>query len=255
LGPTGTSVLLVHLLARDGASAACARRPDGSSIDIAAPTLDDRDSPVGRVADVLRRVLGLPTAPPSTSPDELWARLWLDRVLEEVGADRRRHWSWPSVAVLHPAARLVLDDVGGDLFDVAESMPRLAEILARSRSWSDLRHGYVAGQWDAPAVPAEIAAWMDDGIFSRWLLDGVPVCGATLLALRDLLPAGVTDQIERLLRRWEVPIDIEGDPWLPASNPSAAEPTSPDTRRPGPSRPDGPHRRRRGRRPSDPTAP
>ncbi len=204
-------IVFAYLVARDGVSVSVSRRPDGSRWETSATSLDE--TATGRVDDALRRVLGLPTHPPPADPAELWARLWLDRVLTEVGARPSQPWSWPTIAVLHPAAKLVIDDMRGRVSEVVEAMPRLAEILARGRTWDDLRLGYVSGQWDAPSIPSDVARWMDDGIFSRWLLDSVPPCGAALVALRDLLPSSLVTRIERTLDRWHVSTSVADDTW------------------------------------------
>jgi hypothetical protein len=202
-----------YLVARDGASASACTRADGTTWDHSATGLDGAAE--GRIDDVLRRTLGLPTHPPPAGPIELWARVWLDQVLEAASARPARRWSWPAVALLHPAAQLVLDDLSGRRSEVVESMPRLAVVLANGRSWADLRTGYASGTWVAPAIPPDVAAWMDDGIFSRWLLDGLPGCGDALVALGDLLSERVMARIAGTLEQWEVPTATDPDPWRP----------------------------------------
>jgi hypothetical protein len=195
-------VAIAYVVARDGASASACRRPDGTVWTHAAASL--ADAAFGRVDDVLRRALDLPTHPPEIPPVELWARLWLDRVLADVAARPTKPWSWPTIALLHPAAQLVLDDLSGCAPEVAESMPRLAEMLGHGRSWTDLRLDHASADWETPAIPADVAEWMDNGIFSRWLLDAVPPCGDTLVHLRDLLPQRLITRIERTLHGWGV---------------------------------------------------
>jgi hypothetical protein len=205
-------IRVAYLVARSGVSASACRRPDGTIWSHSAAGLDDAG--VGRVDDVLRRALRLPTHPPHSSSIELWARLWLDRAVEEVAARPRRRWTWPAIARLHPAAQLVLEDLPERGAEVADSILRLGEMLGRSRSWSELRIGHSSAVPDPAAIRPDLAEWMDDGIFSRWLLDGVPDCGSSLVHLRDLLPPGVIGRIERVLDHWEVDIDLGNDPWL-----------------------------------------
>jgi hypothetical protein len=208
----GDRIVTAHLIARDGASASVGRRSDGSVWSTSAPS--GVDQPSGRLDDVLRRALGLPTQPPPADSAELWARLWLDRVLAEVGGRPDRSWSWASLAVLHPAAQLVVDDLRGRVAEVVRAMPRLAEMLSRRRTWGDLRRDHLSGDWTTPSIQPDVARWMDDGIFSRWLLDGVPSCGETLVALRDLLPRRLVRRIEASLTGWQVSIAVDADPWL-----------------------------------------
>jgi hypothetical protein len=89
-------------------------------------------------------------------------------------------------------------------------------MLGRSRSWSDLRIGHASVVPDPAAIPPVLADWMDDGIFSRWLLDSVPDCGSSLVHLRDLLPPRLIARIERVIEGWDVPTDLGTDPWLPS---------------------------------------
>ena len=223
----GERIVMVHLLGRDGVGVSVGRRADGSfwesSADPPEPGAEPEPGATGRLDDVLRRVLGLPTRPPTVGPAELWARLWLDRVLSDVGSRPDREWSWRSIAVLHPAAQLVVDDLRGRLAEVVQAMPRLAEILARGRSWDDLRLGYESGQWATPSIPPDLARWMDDGIFSRWLLAELPPCGEALVALRDLLPRRLIRRIDSTLAGWNVStaLGAEGG-WTAGSAPEGA---------------------------------
>ncbi len=209
----GERIVMVHLVAREGARASVGRRADGSVWVWATSGTAGDDEPTGRLDDVLRRVLGLPTRPPPADPAELWASWWLDRLLTEVGLRPDRSWSWANLAVLHPAAQLVVDDRRGRVTEVVRAMPRLAEILARGRTWGDLRRDAGSGGWATPSIPPDVARWMDDGIFSRWLLDEVPSCGETLVALRDLLPHRLVRRLEDTVAGWQVSTSADADPW------------------------------------------
>ena len=118
------------------------------------------------------------------------------------------------MAVLHPAAQLVLDDMSGRRSEVVESMPRLAVILSDGRTWTDLRTGFAAGTWEVPAIPADVAEWMDDGMLSRWLLDGLPSCAESLVVLSDLLSERLLTRIRDTLDEWHVSARADADPWL-----------------------------------------
>ena len=94
------------------------------------------DPGVSVLGDVLRRCLGAPTAPPPPLRDLLDV-LWVEALLADVDEVRR----WDDALALRPPLT----------------------------TWTHLRH--VAR--DAPGF-GEVAAWMDDGMFARWLLGGHP---------------------------------------------------------------------------------
>ena len=121
-----------------------------------------------------------------------------------------------AIAVLHPAAALVVDDLDDRHADVVEAMPRLAEILAESRSWTTCGGAMSRATGARLSLPPDIAGWMDAGIFSRWLLEGVPPCVESLAALRDLLPRSLVDRVRDTLARWQVPLADGPDRQPPA---------------------------------------
>jgi hypothetical protein len=203
--PPPDRVVISHLVGRDGSSAWICEPLDGPASEGAADGLDDAGR--GRIDDALRRGLGLPTHPAEHDPVALWARLWLDAVLAAVAADPARGWTWVDVALLHPAARLLHDQAPAapiDRSEVADAVPRLAELLSDGRPWVDLRAACASGAWTVEWLPAELAAWMDDGIFSRWMLDGVTPCDELLDALGELVPAALVDRVRLVLDRWNV---------------------------------------------------
>jgi len=76
-------VRCVHLVDRTGASASTLRL-QGEAASVFG---GDDDHGRGRIDDACRRALELPTAPPTRSTIELWALVWLDRVLAARAAD------------------------------------------------------------------------------------------------------------------------------------------------------------------------
>src|SRR5437763_903862 len=75
--PAPLSDRSVHLVDRTGASASTLRL-QGEPATVFG--LDDQDGH-GRIDDVCRRALSLPTAPPERTTTELWALVWLDRAI------------------------------------------------------------------------------------------------------------------------------------------------------------------------------
>ncbi|MFN8041409.1 MAG: hypothetical protein U0Q07_19485 [Acidimicrobiales bacterium] len=192
-------VLFTHVVARTGASAAMVQPFDGEpQLLPSAP-----GAPAGRADDALRRMLDLPTAPPTHDVAELWALQWVDAVLAAAHRDPARPLRWPEVARLHPAARVAARDpllaslLSGDLV-------RLGRAFARVTPWSFLRHDCAVGRWSVEGIDAAAAAWMDDGMFSRWTMQAFPFLEDELDDLDDLLPPAVADQVRSALAGWDL---------------------------------------------------
>ena len=145
---------VVCFVARDGTTASVIT-PDGE-VWVSGP---DDPGPVGHLADMCRRALGLPTPPSEVGVDALTAALWADRVLAAALAgeplDRRR------VAALRPGP---------------------------VRSWGEVRTARAAGAWGELDIDPADAAWMDDGAFARWVLAALPDPVDTVGDLVDVVP-------------------------------------------------------------------
>jgi len=148
------------LVGSDGEVASRVRLDDGRLIG---------EAPLGgRLLDALQRCLGLPTAPPSRPSSQLIGLVWVAEVMA-AGARRRgseRPLSWAEVAALHPAVRALAEDGHAVDPDHAEQAMAAAN---RLWTWSRLRQLAASGSsWLSRLIPPQLAAWMDDGIFSRW---------------------------------------------------------------------------------------
>ena len=188
LHPSRRRVRVVTLLGRDGDERATATLDDGTVID---------EPGVGTVTDALRRCLGLPTTAPPVSTAELFAALWLGRVA--AAPDRL---SWAEAARLHPA--LAVLEAGGHR-PQPEELVAAGRALHRAMSWSELRLRAAAGRRDPGVeVPADLAAWMDDGMFARWVLGGLPSFPELVHRCRRVLSPEVLRRLRRVLRGWNV---------------------------------------------------
>jgi hypothetical protein len=153
------------------------------------------DRPEGVVADACRRALGLPTAPPPGSTRELWALLWLDRVVDAAagGGPGARPTTWPALARLHPAAGPHGDPTAAALHPVA--LAAAAGTLAAAWPWHRLRADPGAIPLPGARPAPGLEAWMDDGMWARWLLSHLPAAGDLLSAVRALLPPALAETV------------------------------------------------------------
>jgi hypothetical protein len=168
--------------------------------------------PMGRIDDALRRALGLPTAPPPGTTHLLWSTQWLDAIVEQVatavatlprGRTRRSAHavSMPALVGLHPAVTAYdLDPSTLDLRALVDQGHR----LAADRDWSQLRRACTTGLWTHPSVDADVAAWLDDGSFARWVLGDWPDLEDLLDAVDVLLEPADAADIACTLDAWGV---------------------------------------------------
>jgi hypothetical protein len=180
-------VRIVCLMDREGRVCAKATLADGEVIDEAPSS--------GRMIDNFRRCFRLPTDPPDTTPQEFLSLLWLGEVLA-VGQQEHRALSWQQAAHLHPAARV--------LTHLGEPVPldHFAAVLRAAGSawtWSRLREHAQGEGWLADQLPPGLAAWMDDGMFSRWLLDGHRSLDELLVSIRSVLSPSAARRVRQAL--------------------------------------------------------
>jgi hypothetical protein len=184
---TGSSQVRVTVLI-DRSGAAGGVLHDGDDV------TDLPEPPQGVVADACRRALGVPTAPPPATSGELWTLAWLDRLVEVAGrrAGPALLAAWPAVAALHPAAGPAPHPPD------PPSLAAAAVGLAEAWPWSRLRAEptvvSIPGVDQSPAT----AEWMDDGMWARWLLAGLPGGTDLLAAVQDLLTAPVAEAVTRV---------------------------------------------------------
>jgi hypothetical protein len=162
------AISTTYLVDRSGREASRLRSAEGV-VDLSGPA-------EGTLPDLCRRVLGLPTAPPpAATPKALWITVWLDRILEAWSdPDRRRRVSsaWAEVAALHPAI-VGEGPSAASLADPAWLVP-VARAHSKERSWADLRADPLAVPLPDAQLPHDVAAWMDDGFYARWVLGAFP---------------------------------------------------------------------------------
>jgi hypothetical protein len=149
------------LVTRSGEVASLVELPGGEAIE---------ETPAeGRVLDCLKRCLGLPTPPPPVGAEHLDLLQWLVAIIEEATRSPQQ-LSWRQIARLHPCG----------------SPPGLGESLP-AQSWELLRVLTARRLWGAELLDPDLAQWMDDGMFARWVLASLPAPAELLQRLRPLV--------------------------------------------------------------------
>jgi hypothetical protein len=187
-------VRITVLLDRSGGGAGLLRRGDGRT---ALP-----GPPDGTVADACRRALGLETAPPPPTTVGLWTRCWLDRVVDALapsgGTGGPGPPTWRDLTRLHPASTVAATRESGlGLGPDADALADATRALADAWPWARLRADPAVVDVPGPMPDARVAAWMDDGMWARWLLAAFP-------ALDDLVDAAcnlLTPSLARAARQ------------------------------------------------------
>lgn len=190
----------VHLVDRRGCSVGVLTGP-GARTQVDGPDLE----PVrGRGADACRRMLGLPTAPPPPDMTAHVVDLWLARTtraaLEQPGLD------WPSVARHNPAHELA----PGTAIPTPAAIARHTVAFGEQLDWERYRQRCVeAGSTPFGELEGSVAAWMDAGMFARWLLGESVPWAAHLDLLEGLLSPGAADRLRAAVALCPAP------PWPP----------------------------------------
>ena len=185
-GDGGGRMRLCCLVGRDGQVASLLRAPDGSVV--------ASGEAEGRAVDALRRALGLATPPPERDAADLLAVLWINDLIGAVDAGIAL--GWPEAAALHPAMRALAAE-GHDLG--LEHMTLVARVASAAWSWENLRIQACQEDWLADMVSAELARWMDEGMFSRWMLADLPPLPVAISAVADHFDPSVWREVTTVI--------------------------------------------------------
>ena len=186
-----------HFVDRSGAVTAYVRLQDG-------PDRVCEEPSIGRVDDICRRALGLPTPPPTSRVELLWACHWLERVLMAAAEHPTEVATWPRVAVHHAAvARSTEPDRSAP--GSVDELVVAGRWLAEQWPWEALRAQAARGERRFEAVTAAQARWMDAGMFSRWLLMDLTPLAHLREAAAEALPAELAASMDEALDGWGLP--------------------------------------------------
>ncbi len=186
-----TRVRLLHVVDRSGASASRLRPLTGDG-----PVLSPTE-PEGHVDDACRRILGLPTAAPPSCPAAWQAVAWLSQIHAAALLHPARRWGWPALTACHPAAA----DLGPS--------PTPAELITDGRrmaatTWDEVRLAVAGGHQRVGEVSAEVAAWMDAGMFARWLFAQHADPRDVVADLVHLVGEGELSRVAEVIAAWGV---------------------------------------------------
>lgn len=202
-------VHLAHLVARSGIAARVLRDRRTDEVRVHDSVSDgpgpdgpgDRDG--GHLDDVLRRALGVATPPPSRGTEELFAALWVHRVMGEAALHRLLDAPWATVAALHPVVEQLPPGGDPELRDWALThLVRAGELLAESHPWSRVRAAAQLGLGPVGGRPAELAGWLDDGAFARMAMTAHGPLEDLLADLHELLRPEVHGSLLDTVEAW-----------------------------------------------------
>ncbi len=177
-------IRLACVVSRTGAVGWHMVLPDGSSF--------DRVPEEGRVLDVMRRSLGLATPPPPVPASVLADYTWMAAVLD--APVPRRRLTWSEVLDLHPAL------VGVDPATEVETKEVYIDWVVADARWERVRLMVAGGGGDECFPPADLAAWMDEGMFSRWVLDQLTPMDELLAEARPRMQSAAARRLAHRVR-------------------------------------------------------
>jgi hypothetical protein len=154
----------------------------------------------GRMLDTLQRCLGRPTRPPDEDTTGLLATLWFAAIMAQPALGEGR-LTWTQAIRLHPASQLLL--ASGTYFTHRE-LTAGVDAAVRTLTWDVLRDATARRGTLGDLCPASLAAWMDSGIYSRWILGQLPdletLAPATIAALRPSTARRLVDHVAASLQ-------------------------------------------------------
>jgi hypothetical protein len=198
---TAQSGNVVHIVHRDGTAVTVLSFPSVDRL-VLGPDMEIRD---GRVPDACRRLLGLPTAPPPTSMTSFVVDSWLAVCAKT--ATLSPGLTWSEVVSLHPASAAEMSSLvpppnGYVLSETDAEAPTPAEVAAAterlgvSLGWERFHSACISSRFTpCPNLSADAAAWMDAGMFARWVHGELPPRELVLDVLDAVLQPGASDRV------------------------------------------------------------
>ncbi len=149
----------------------------------------------GRLIDCLHRVLDLATPAPTAPAGPVVARRWLAAIVRRAEAQGRR-LDWTEATALYPGGMGTPD---GPEQQRGHDVGLVEGGRRRPWTWESIRLACANGCWEEPSIDPALAAWMDAGMFSRWVARaGTYPMSAGVEALGCLTPEAATRTIHLL---------------------------------------------------------
>lgn len=183
--PQPSELVVAHLRARDGTVVTTFGPPGG-------PYEANSGAPAGLLLDACLRVLSLPTPTAPYTPLEYFARSWLAAL-----GQRPCTTEWSAVARAFPG--------GGPHGRLGSGPIELADhgrLVALTHGWDDLRRACADGHLPDTEVAPQVAAWMDDHMFARWVCEGPHRFDQLADETLARLAAPVARKVSWVLRAW-----------------------------------------------------
>jgi hypothetical protein len=176
--------------------------------------------------DCLLRALDRSTTPPGAGTEGLFAIHWLGNLAAHVRRPAGcTGLSWPQAAALHPALQMLED--AGEWRWGEESLVPAAIALSRACGWAQVRRQCIEREWLPDLISPALAAWMDTGMLSRWVLGGARSVPELLDQLHGMLTPAVTRRVRQSLQ--ELGVGTEStDAYVVAARKNAAQPVNRD---------------------------
>jgi hypothetical protein len=173
--------------------------PNGSAASADAGPAFAEPPSEGMMLDVLRRAVGVPTPEPTVAAGQVFLHLWVEAlqcahaVAAEVDPGRRWKATWLDLIGLHPVVPVDSDTDP----EIAESLITAVGLAA---SWEGFRERAIRGEGGRVLPPPGLAAWMDEGLFSRSVMASLPPVQEAMKAARRLLVPDAYHRLRRLHR-------------------------------------------------------
>jgi hypothetical protein len=193
--PSEGKVRMSCLVARDGATGWTMRLPNGDVVD--QPPTD------GRLIDCLRRCFALPTSPPPVTPARLQTAAWLASI-QECARGSSRSLTWSEGSRLHPVARLLSGDLDRDC---ANLMSGIIRIAGAAWTWEDFRLQALQEGCLDEFLDRELTDWMDEGMFSRWILATLPSLDEMMSSIRPVLVPSAARRLAHAVKASAQPLE------------------------------------------------
>ena len=166
----------------------------------------------GPLVDLCLRVLQRPTPKSAQSTMYLWAVLWLDRIVADF-ASAGTPPDWRQITPLCPGIELGREVFGAR--PTADQIATLGRCLTAGYDWEALRNLQATGHGLLPEPDADVADWMDEGMFARRVLACLPDLEDLVEATDALAGRGARSALSKVLRAWDILPHPDEEPASP----------------------------------------